>query len=164
MTEGRPDKVAVTLRQATARDSEFAFQVKKTTMLEYVRRVWGWDEDEQRRLHRRRFAEQAFRIVIADGKEAGVLALSYEPDCVRVNQLLILPDYQGKGVGTACMEQVIADADGRGLAVGLQVLKVNRQAPGFYRRLGFRTVGEDDIHIRMERPARGNSGNMMHDH
>jgi ribosomal protein S18 acetylase RimI-like enzyme len=164
MTEGGPGNVSVTLRQATARDSEFAFQVKKTTMLEYVRRVWGWDEDEQRRLHRRRFAEQAFQVVVANGKEAGVLALSYEPDCVQVNQLLVLPDYQGKGVGTACMEHVIEDADGRGLAVRLQVLKVNPQAPGFYRRLGFRIVGEDDIHIRMERPARGNSGDIVHDH
>ena len=154
----------MTLRQATARDSEFAFRVKKTTMLEYVRRIWGWDEDEQRRLHSRRFAEQAFQIVVADGRDAGVLARSYEPDCVRVNQLPVLPDYQGKGVGTACMEQVIEDAAGRGLAVRLQVLKVNRQAPGFYRRLGFRIVGEDDIHIRMERPARGNPGNVANDY
>jgi GNAT superfamily N-acetyltransferase len=158
MTGRRPDKVAVTLRQATARDSEFAFQVKKTALGEYVRQVWGWDEDEQRRLHRRRFAEQAFQVVVADGKDAGVLALSYEPDCVRVNQLLVLPNHQGKGVGTACMELVIEDAAGRGLAVRLQVLKVNQRAMVFYRRLGFHAVGEDEAHVRMEMPARGSPG------
>ncbi len=141
------------MRQATVRDSKFAFQVKKTTMGEHVRRVWGWDEDEQRRLHRRRFAAQAFQVVVVDGDNAGVLALSYEPDCLRVNQLLVLPEYQGRGVGTACMERVFEDAARRRLPVRLQVLKVNRRATGFYGRFGFGAVAEDDAHIRMERPA-----------
>ena len=145
--------VSVRLRQATARDSEFAYQVKKTTLGEYVRQVWGWDEDEQRRMHRRRFASQAFQVIVAAGTDAGVLALSYEPDCLRVNQLLVLPEYQGRGVGTTCMRQVLEDAAGRRLPVRLQVLKVNHQAIEFYRRLGFRDAGADEIHIQMERPA-----------
>ncbi len=145
------------LRQATAQDSEFAYGVKKTTLGEYVRQVWGWDEEEQRRMHQRRFVSQDFQVIVAAGVDAGILAVSHEPDCLRINQLVVLPEYQGKGVGTTCMTQVLDDATRRGLPVRLQVLKVNRQAPGFYRRLGFRIVGEDDIHIRMERPARGNS-------
>jgi GNAT superfamily N-acetyltransferase len=145
--------VLVRLRQATARDSEFAYEVKKTTLGEYVRRVWGWHEDEQRRLHRRRFASQAFQVVVADGVDAGVLALTYEPDCLRVNQLLVLPEHQSKGVGTACMTQVLDDATRRGMPVRLQVLKVNHRAAEFYRRLGFINTGEDDTHIQMEKPA-----------
>ena len=145
--------VSVRLRQATARDSEFAYQVKKTTLGEYVRQVWGWDEDEQRRLHRRRFASQAFQVIVAAGTDAGILALTYEPDCLRVNQLLVLPEYQGKGVGTACMRQVLDDATGRRLPVRLQVLNVNHRAIEFYRRLGFSDAGMDETHIQMVRPA-----------
>ena len=141
------------LRQATARDSEFAYQVKKTTLGEYVRQVWGWDEDEQRRLHRRRFASQAFQVIVAAGTDAGILALTCEPDCLRVNQLLVLPEYQGEGVGTACMKHVLNDAAGRRLPVRLQVLKVNHRAIEFYRRLGFSDAGMDETHIQMEKPT-----------
>jgi ribosomal protein S18 acetylase RimI-like enzyme len=153
MRADRSAPASVSLRQATARDSEFAYRVKKTTLGEYVRLIWGWDDEEQRRLHRRRFASQAFQIIVASGADAGVLATTYEPDCLRVNQLLVLPQYQGKGIGTTCMRYVFKAAAGHGLPVRLQVLKVNPRALGFYRRLGFRDTGADDVHIQMERPA-----------
>ncbi len=153
MPSGRSARALVSLRQATDRESEFAYRVKKTTLGEYARQVWGWDEDEQRRLHARRFAAQDFRVIVADGADVGILALSHEPDCVRVNQLLVLPEHQGKGIGTACMERVFKDAAERRLPVRLQVLKVNQRAMGFYRRLGFHDAGADDAHVRMEKPA-----------
>jgi ribosomal protein S18 acetylase RimI-like enzyme len=146
--------VPVRLRQATARDSEFAYEVRKTALGEYVRQVRGWDEDEQRRLHRRRFASQVFQVIVAAGTDVGILALSYEPDCLRVNQLLVSPEHQGKGIGTACMTRVLEDAAGRGMPVRLQVLEVNHRAIEFYRRLGFINAGEDDTHIQMDKPAR----------
>jgi ribosomal protein S18 acetylase RimI-like enzyme len=149
----RTTRVAVSFRRATARDSEFAYQAKKATLGEYVRQVWGWDEDEQQRLHQRRFASLAFQIIVAAGVDAGILALVYEPDCLRVTQLLVLPEYQGRGVGQTCMEHVFEDAAKRMLPVRLQVLKINERALRFYRRLGFQDTGADDIHIQMERPA-----------
>ena len=142
--------MSVSLRTVAAQDSEFAYQVKKTTLAEYVWQLWGWDEAEQRRLHQRRFASQNFQVIVAD---VGILVVSKEPDCLRVNQLLVLPEYQGKGVGTACMRQVLDDAAGRKLPVRLKVLKVNRRASGFYWRLGFVDTGLDDTHVQMERPV-----------
>lgn len=41
----------VTLRKATADDSEFVFLVKKAALGEYIEQTWGWDEDFQRRFH-----------------------------------------------------------------------------------------------------------------
>lgn len=147
----RTTRVSITFRPATAQDSEFAYGVKKTTLGEYVRQVWGWDEDEQRRLHQRRFASQDFQVIVATGADVGILALSHEPDCLRVNQLLVLPEYQGKGVGTACMRLVLEDAAGGRLPVRLQVLKVNHRAIEFYRQLGFSDAGTDATHILMEK-------------
>jgi ribosomal protein S18 acetylase RimI-like enzyme len=149
----RTTRVSVSLRPAKAQDSEFAYGVKKTTLGEYVREVWGWDEEEQRRLHQRRFASQDFQVIVVAGADAGILALSHDPDCLRVHQLLVLPEYQGKGVGTACMRRVLEDAAGRRQPVRLQVLKMNHRAIGFYRRLGFKDTSTDDTHIQMERPA-----------
>lgn len=143
----------MSFRRATPQDSEFAYRVKKTTLAEYVRQVWGWNEDEQRRLHQRRFASQDFRIVVLSGAAVGVLALSREPDCLKVNQLLVLPEHQGSGIGTACMKHVFGEAAASGLPVRLQVLKVNRRAVEFYRRLGLSETGHDDTHVHLEKPA-----------
>ena len=143
------------LRKAMAGDSAFAYRTKKAAFRGYVHEVWGWDEEEQRRLHERRFCDQDFYVIQASGADVGVLALVRESDCVKVNQLFILPAYQGRGIGTACMMRVIEEADAAELPVRLRVLKVNSRAIAFYRRLGFRIIGEDDTHILMER-ARSN--------
>ena len=38
-------------RKATADDSEFAYQTKKSAFRGYLKQVSDWNEDEQRRLH-----------------------------------------------------------------------------------------------------------------
>ncbi|AIJ25384.1 GNAT family N-acetyltransferase [Amycolatopsis methanolica] len=52
----------------------------------------------------------------------------------------LLPEFQGRGVGSRLITDLIADADRRGLAVELDVLAVNTRAYEPYRRLGFREV------------------------
>ena len=139
------------LRKATADDREFAYRTKKAAFRKYVEQVWGWDEEEQRRLHERRFASQDFQVIQASGTEVGILAVVRKADCVKLNQLFILPEYQSKGIGTACVTRIIEDATALGLPVRLRVLKGNSRAVAFYRRLGFRGIGESDTHVLMER-------------
>ena len=140
----------VSLRQATAADGEFAYQTKRAAFRVYVDAVWGWDETEQRRLHEERFTAQESRVIQASGADVGILALDRRADCLKVNQLFLLPEYQNRGLGTACMMQVIADAREAGLPVRLRVLKANPRAAAFYRRLGFREIGDIDTHVLME--------------
>lgn len=140
------------LRPATAADSEFAHQTKKAAFREYVEKVWGWDEDEQRRLHERRFASQDFQVIQVSGVDVGILAVTRQADCVKVNQMFILPEYQSRGIGAACMRRIIEEAATSNLPVRLQVLKVNARALAFYERLGFKRVSESDTHVMMERP------------
>jgi ribosomal protein S18 acetylase RimI-like enzyme len=64
--------------------------------------------------------------------------------------LFILPEHQGKGIGKACMLQVIHDADAAGLPVRLQVLKVNTRADAFFRKMGFRDAGQTNTHVLMK--------------
>jgi len=140
----------IRLRHATAADSEFAYQTKKAAFRTYVEAVWGWDETEQRRLHKERFAAQEFRVIEAFGADVGILALDRRDDCLKVNQLFILPEHQNQGIGTASLMQTIADAREAGLPVRLGVLKVNPRALALYRRLGFSQTGEADTHVLME--------------
>ena len=139
------------LRKATADDSEFAYRTKKAAFRKYVEKVWGWDEEEQRRLHDRRFASQDVQVIQVSGIDVGIVAVVREPDCVKLNQLFILPEYQSRGIGTACMMRVIEDATALGFPVQLRVLKVNSRAVVFYGRLGFGSIGESDTHVLMER-------------
>ena len=144
--------VEVDMRRATPADSEFAYQARKGAFRAYVEMTTGWDEAEQRQVHGRRFAEHEFRVIQVFGADVGILALGREPNCVKVNQLFILPEYQGRRIGELCMQRVIDDAVGKGLPIRLRVLKVNPRALAFFRRLGFESEGESETHVFMEKP------------
>ncbi|MDE0012464.1 MAG: GNAT family N-acetyltransferase [Candidatus Poribacteria bacterium] len=138
------------IRKAYVSDSEFVFTVKKTAFQEYVEQVWGWDESYQRELHHRRFTTQDLRIIQFCGTDVGFLATSRTRATLKVNQLYILPEYQGRGIGSACMARVLDDASLRQKPVVLQVLKVNTRGIVFYQRLGFTIVGETTTHFLMK--------------
>jgi GNAT superfamily N-acetyltransferase len=146
-----------TLRKAGPSDSAFAYRVKRAALKEYVEKVWGWDEGEQRQLHARRFGKHDFRIVNSGGTDVGIMAVAVAPDCVHVHQLFLLPEHQSKGVGSKCMALILEEARQLGLPVRLRVLKVNPRALTFYQRLGFTRTGETDTHNLLERyPGNGN--------
>lgn len=138
------------IRKACTSDSEFVFTVKKAAFQEYVEQIWGWDESYQRELHERRFTTQDLRIIQFCGTDVGFLATSRTRATLKVNQLYILPEYQGRGIGTACMARVLDDAGLRQKPVVLQVLKVNTRGIVFYQRLGFTIVGETTTHFLMK--------------
>lgn len=54
----------------------------------------------------------------------------------------MLPAAQGRGVGTAAIEHVIARASASREVVMLRVLRVNPRARELYTRLGFAVVEE----------------------
>jgi len=139
------------LRKATAADSEFAYRTKRAAFKKYVEKVWGWDEEEQRQLHERRFASQDFQVIQVSGINVGIFSIVRQPDGVKLNQMFILPEYQNKGIGAACMMRIIEDAAISGLPIRLKVLKVNKRAVEFYQRLGFKNIRESDTHVVMER-------------
>jgi GNAT superfamily N-acetyltransferase len=143
----------VNLRKATINDSDFAYETKKVAFRPYVEMVWGWDEAEQRQMHERRFADQVFQVIELSGTDIGILVVVPEPNCLKVNQLFILPKYQGKGIGEICMMKIIAESKRNNIPIRLRVLKVNTRAASFYHRLGFVETGENDTHthIMMER-------------
>ena len=141
----------IRLRKAIPAESEFAYLVKKAAFKEYVEEVWGWDGDEQRRLHRQRFEAQDFRVISVDGKDVGIMAVALTPDCMKVNQLFLLPEHQGNGIGQDCMLRIVRLARRMGLPVRLRVLKVNVRAVVFYKRLEFRCFGESETHIQMDK-------------
>lgn len=148
----------VVLVAATPHDAAFAYQTKKAAFREYVEQLWGWDEDQQRALHERRFTSQDFRVVLRDGTRVGILAFERKPDGLHLHQLFILPEYQRQGIGSACLRQIVALATAEGMPVHLRVLRINPRALDFYRRHGLVLSGETDTHILLRRPCRHGPG------
>lgn len=138
-------------RKAQATDSDFVFTVKKAAFREYVEQIWGWDDTYQKELHNRRFASQDLRIIQFNGTDVGFLSTSSTADTLNVNQVYILPEYQEKGIGAACLRGIIDDASLEQKPVTLQVLKINTRATAFYQRLGFAIVDENSTHFQMKR-------------
>ena len=137
----RTAKERVVLRNAVPADSEFAYSVKKAAFREYAEKVWGWDENQQRCLHDQRFDAQDFRIVSVAGTDVGVMAVVTTAEAVELNQIFILPEHQGKGIGRKCVLHVIEEARQLDVPVRLQVMKANPRAKSFYERLG----GDDSL-------------------
>ncbi len=147
-----PEKAdTLTLRTARQDDKEFVYQVKRASMREYIEQTWGWDEQFQRQLHDRRFGSQEFQIVSFGGHDVGIMSVALQPDCVFLNQIYILPEHQGQGIGEKCMRTVFERATKSNLPVKLRVLRVNSRAAAFYERLGFTITGETDTHFLMQR-------------
>ena len=136
-------------RKAIQADVDFAFAVKEAAFREYAEQVWDWDGIDQRELHDLRFASQDVHIIQFRGIDVGYFSTSSTADAVRVHQIYILPEYQRKGIGSACMSHIVADARARKMAVRIQVLKINTRGISFYQRLGFEIVDEDDTHVQM---------------
>ena len=139
------------IRKAMANDSEFVFTVKKAAYREYVEQVWGWDDNYQRERHNKEFASYDFRIIQFRGTDVGILVTSHTSDTLEVNQIYILPEYQGKGIGSACLARIIDDTDLERKSVILKVLKINTRGIALYQRLGFTIVSESSEYLQMKK-------------
>jgi RimJ/RimL family protein N-acetyltransferase len=142
----------VRLRQATDADDDFCFLLNLATMREYIEPVYGWDLDVQRMYHARWFNADRLSIIEDDnGTAIGVLDVSDESDHMYVSRIEVLPEVQGRGVGSAVMESLMM----HGRTIRLQVFTNNVRAQRFYERLGFilDLDSEDEHHASMHRPG-----------
>ena len=79
--------------------------------------------------------------------------MSRHPDRIEIRHIEILPEFQGKGLGSQIIRDILAEGRKAGLPVTLTVLSLN-PARRLYERLGFKRVDEYDagpkgIKIRM---------------
>jgi ribosomal protein S18 acetylase RimI-like enzyme len=85
----------------------------------------------------------------------GTITLEKRPTAIFLALIEIHPDYQGRGLGSSLIRDVISDAYGRGLDVELNVLKANPRAKRLYERLGFMITEEQEERYIMTSPLPG---------
>ena len=91
-----------------------------------------------------------FFIVQRNGQAVGRLYLQDTAECLFVVDLILLPEWRGKGYGSALLKSIGAEAAGTGRPVRLHVEKQNAQARRLYDRLGFRQIKDIGQHLLLE--------------
>jgi len=137
------------LREATAADREFLWGLHALVMRGPVESTWGWDESFQRGYFAEHFDPAKRRIVVFDGQDVGGLQTERREDSLFLSKVEILPSFQGRGLGTRIVQDLMAEARAQGLPVTLQVLKENPRARRWYERLGFVVTGETETKYLM---------------
>lgn len=138
------------LRPATPTDYNFLYHLHITTIKPYVAATWGWDDTTQANFFRQKFDPTTRQIILLDGRPIGVLSLQEQPTETFLALIEILPDYQGQGIGTAVIKDVIHTAHQHNRPVTLHVLKTNHPAHRLYQHLGFTITAETPTHFHMK--------------
>ncbi|HEU5213788.1 MAG TPA: GNAT family N-acetyltransferase [Gaiellaceae bacterium] len=135
------------LRPATEADREFFWANRRDGFLPLVP---DWEDPAMRAQADREFDELPVQIVEERGERIGYLCVLDRGDHLWLDEIVLVEAARGRGIGTALVEQVIADAEARAVPVRLGVLEHN-PARRLYERLGFRVVHVDPPRLRMER-------------
>jgi ribosomal protein S18 acetylase RimI-like enzyme len=143
------------LRNATEADFAWLWELKRQTMRGYVEQTWGgWDDGVQDIYFRQGFFPDKLQIIRLGQRDAGLLEVERGNQGLYLRRIEITPEFQGLGLGTVILRDLIAEARQRRAPLRLQALKVN-PARRLYERLGLRVVGETATHVRMQWDGRG---------
>jgi ribosomal protein S18 acetylase RimI-like enzyme len=144
------------LRPETEADLPFLRRLYISTRWEELASVTHWTDaqkiafldsqfDAQRSYYLVHYASAAFDVLEAQGVPAGRLYLDRQADTLLIVDIALLPQWCGRGIGTALLEAMFAEARLSGKGVTISVEKFN-PAQRLYRRLGFREYAEDDVY------------------
>lgn len=142
-----------TLRQATDEDVEFLFNVSTLAMRPTVLEInpnREFNEQEEFQKYKEKFIASEVEIIKHEGQDVGRLRVVRSVDSMYVGGIQILPEFQGKGIGTALFESLIQEANELGMPITLEVHEVNQDAFRFYEKLGFKAsekVGNQTIMV-----------------
>lgn len=148
------------LRPETEADIAFLVALFGTTRADELAQVPWSDEqkaafiaqqfDAQHRYYRAHIPRCAFDVLEYRGEPIGRLYLEPRVTQLHIVDISLMPEWRGKGVGTAILEAVIAQGRAGGRGVGIFVEKFN-PALNLYRRLGFVEIGDTGVYFEMER-------------
>ncbi|HEU4342755.1 MAG TPA: GNAT family N-acetyltransferase [Candidatus Binatia bacterium] len=142
------------LRPATGLDRDFLYRLHRVTMRDVIDKTWGWEEAWQRADFERRFRDYLAWVIYVEHWPVGTLCLEWRPDSLHVHEVQVLPEFQGRGIGTAVLWDTIEQGAARGFPVTLSVVAANPRAKQLYERLGFRVTGVEALFIHMKHDSR----------
>ncbi|SKA58475.1 GNAT family N-acetyltransferase [Enterovibrio nigricans] len=135
-------------RLASADDFDFLYELKKAAEGESVKRIWGWDELVQQKIHNEELEDAVPQIIEFNGERVGCFLFQEREDHCYFSRFFILPECQGKGFGSHILKENIAAARECGKPLRLCYLRGNR-VDVLYRRFDFTFKREDEHFVYM---------------
>jgi predicted GNAT family N-acyltransferase len=129
---------------------EFIYNTKKNAYKKYVEECWGsWNENDQRKYFDN-FINSVCDdtwIIQLNGTDIGFYnGATLEDGSYEIGNICIIPEYQGKGIGTQVLKDVMELHKNQDLHI--QYFKQN-PVGALYSRLGFIPNGETQYHYQM---------------
>lgn len=134
-------------------DSELIFDIKKRSIKPYVEEMFGWDEEWQRQFVYKNYRPENIEFIIAEDRCIGLLEVVEDDNEIFLKNILIVDEYQEKGIGASILKGLIEKAETLHKPIRLEVLAVNERAEAFYKRLGFDVTERNNIKVCMRYEA-----------
>lgn len=152
--------VSLSTRTAGEDDYEFLFQLKKAAEFGPISAVFGWDEALQREFHHDEWSAAKPEVICVNGQRAGSYLVEERNIRDKLTnesypelyfcRFFLLPEFQGKGIGSAILARCVAQADRRRNLMRLCYLQGNRVGE-LYQRFGFEIENQDTQFVYMVR-------------
>jgi ribosomal protein S18 acetylase RimI-like enzyme len=154
---------AYRIRPATLEDAGFLADVVLTATRAQGRLPGAFDEPAWRRAFTEGTRKQicgevagsTTSVIESGGGRAGRLRITRSADRIELSGIQLLPHVQGRGIGTAIIEDLKVEAEAAGIPLDIGVEKDNPRARRLYERLGCVQVGEDEQEHKLRWCAQG---------
>lgn len=142
-------------RFGTASEADFEplLALRIDVMREHLERVFRYRPERARRIFRDHFDEPGLRLILVGDQTAGCVGFRIGAAAIKIDSFYLDRRHHNRGLGTAILRVLLAEADALGLPVELDVLR-GSPANRFYERQGFLKESEDDIEATFRRAAR----------
>ena len=144
---------SIVLTPARAQDLDALVALRITAMRASLERIGRFDLVRARERFAVGFAPTETRHIELDGERVGFVVVKVCEDDLLLDHLYVHPDFQGRGIGAAVLQQVFAQADEAALPVRVGALR-GSDSNRFYQRHGFQLLDETEWDLYYLRDAR----------
>jgi ribosomal protein S18 acetylase RimI-like enzyme len=95
------------------------------------------------------YQEASFDVIVVGGRPAGRLYVARWPAEIRVVDISLLPEYRGRGIGSALLGDLMAEATVAAKPLTIHVERFNR-ALRLYERLGFTVAADKGVYFLLQ--------------
>lgn len=129
----------IILRPVRPADHTFVCQLTRQVMQPYVEETWQDEKDREYYYQKNEICNHQTKIIEHQGLRVGRCSIIEQSDCLYLANLHLTPEYQGQGIGSWIIKNLIERAIACQLPITLMVLEKN-PAQHLYLRSGFRVI------------------------
>lgn len=133
-------------------DFEPLLALRVEVMREHLGRVFRYSPERARQFFREAFDEPGMRSVLIGDEMAGCVGFRIGEGEIKIDSFYLARRHHNRGLGSAILKVLLAEADALGLPVRLEVLH-GSPVDRFHERHGFVKLDEDDVEAQYGRPV-----------